>query len=388
MAFVPQAHDDAISADRVVEIAQSICSIPSPSGEERRVAELICEILESAGAEVYVEDVVPSRPNVVAAVGGTGSRKPLVLNGHLDTSVYQSGWSSDPFRPWISEGRLYGGGITDMKGSIAAMVACVEAAASMSFKPPGDLVLQGVIHHDTIGLGTKYAMAADAPREGYGICGEPSNLAIHTTNAGAVKFEIQLTGRVAHVSRKSEGIDTIGPALRLCEYLQSVDLPHEPDDRLPALPILNIGRVEGGEAPALVAESTTLEGDVRTVPGMDRFSVGRFLREVADQIVPNDIGVRVRILAVQRPFLGDSQGALAGSLAEAHQAVVGSPAAIDSQASVRAFVTDAADMAAAGLETVVYGVGDWRFGPDESVSIDALAANARVLFSVAFGFGG
>ena len=163
----------AIDTRRVVEIARALCSVSSddPRAEGPR-AEIIADALERAGADVHVADVVEGRPNVIARVKGEGRRAPLVLQGHIDAGVYASGWTRSADRPWESGGRLYGGGITDMLGGVAAMAAAVEAAAR--FGPlPGDLVLHATMYHDGIGLGAKYALVTEDPPKVTGSAGSP-----------------------------------------------------------------------------------------------------------------------------------------------------------------------------------------------------------------------
>ncbi len=372
----------AIDTQRVVEIARVFCSTPSPSGAEAGLAEVIADMLDRPGIELHVEEVVASRPNVVATIRGNGDRPPLVLNGHLDASVHPGPWRADPADPWIEGNRLHGGGITDMQGGLAAMVAALEAAPGLD-PLPGDLVLHAVMHHDTIGLGAKYVLASEGPRQGYGICGEPSDLAIHTGNGGAIKFEIRLEGRSAHVSRREEGIDALDAAVEVYRAVREASFDYEPEERLPALPRLQIGELHAGSAPGSVADRAVIRGDLRTVPGMDRVTVRRRIEELVASAGVPDVTSKVRILAVQKPFLGATSGALIDAITGAHGVIRGSAPRLSNGLPGQAFVTDAADMAAAGLETVVYGVGDWHYAPDESVDIDELADSARVYLSVA-----
>ncbi|HEV7762636.1 MAG TPA: M20/M25/M40 family metallo-hydrolase [Acidimicrobiales bacterium] len=372
----------AVSVDRAAEIATRLCAIPSPTGEEERCAEAVAEILDVPGIEVHLEHVVAGRPNVVATVKGTGDRAPLVLNGHLDASIHEGPWRHDPFDPWREGNRLFGGGITDMKGAVAAMVAATEAAAA--FGPlPGDLVLHAVMHHDTIGLGAKYVLTSEGPTEGFGICGEPSGLAIHTANGGAAKFEITVSGTTAHVSRQEDGSDALAGAVEVYGALRDLAVPHDPCERLPDLPRLQVGELHAGYAPGAVADRAVVRGDLRTVPGMNRQVVRAALEACVAEACPPGLATRVRLLAVQKPFLGVTGGPLVDAITAAHAATRGAPPRITNELPGQAFVTDAADMAAAGLDTVVYGVGEWHHAPDEWIDVDELADSARVYLAVA-----
>ena len=373
----------AIDTSRVVDLARALCSVRSddPKAEGPR-AEIIADALDRAGIDVHIADVVEGRPNVIARIPGEGKRAPLVLQGHIDAGVYPFGWTHDPYDPWQDGNKLYGGGITDMLGAVAAMVATTEAAPE--FGPlPGDLILHATMYHNGSGLGAKYALETEGPSEGYGICGEPSDLSIHTANGGCFKFEILLTGTPAHVSRMESAVDTLRPAVAIYDKLVDHRFAHDSEPRLPDLPRMLIGQLHAGQGPGTVADSTTIRGDLRYVPGMNRSGVRQEVVDIVDSVIPDDVGRRVRIVGLHQPFLGATSGPLIDAITAAQTRILGSVPRITNELPGQAFVTDAADLVAAGLETVVYGVGAWHYAPDEWVDIDHLAGSARVYLAVA-----
>jgi acetylornithine deacetylase/succinyl-diaminopimelate desuccinylase-like protein len=376
----------AISADRVIELATLMCSIPSPLGCEGELAEFVNGVLGRSGVDVQLDEVVTGRPNVIARVPGGGTRPPLVLNGHLDAAVYPEAWSHDQHQPWIDGDRLYGGGITDMVGAVACMVAATEAAAGIK-DMPGDLIFQAVMHHDGTGLGTKYALAVEPLSVGYAICGEPSNLSVHTANGGAFKFEITIGGVTQHISRLEDGIDALPAAVEVYRVLRSHVFDFTPHPRLPSLPRTLVGQFEAGSSPAHVAEVAVLRGDLRSVPGMTRESVLADLRRAVDAAGVDSRFAKVRILSRHQPFLGAEDGPLIDVIGRAHEIIRGSSVRMTSELPGQAFVTDAADLAHAGLETVVYGPGEWRHRPNESIKITDLVDAARIYLAVALGLG-
>lgn len=363
-----------ITEQRVVQIAHGLCSIASPRPHEGRVAEWLADELERAGVDVTLQHVLPDRPNVIARVPG-GSAPPLMLNGHIDASVHPGPWRRDANQPWVEDGRMFGGGITDMKGGVAAMAAAVEAAARIEL--PGDLVFHAVMCHDTNALGAKFALADGQPWSGYGICGEPTDLRIQTAHGGAVKFRAEIVGRTAHISRVEEGIDALQAAVAAVEQLRDVQLTHHPEPRLAGLPRALIGRVEAGEAPGAVAEHASILGDVRTVPGMTPRTVCADVEAALAAACPDGVRFTVRPLECQRPLLASERGPLIDALERAHEQVHGARPERVSGLPTTAFVTDAADMAAFGIESVVYGPCDWHYAPNENVAVADLLAAAR-----------
>jgi acetylornithine deacetylase/succinyl-diaminopimelate desuccinylase-like protein len=372
----------AISTDRVVEIATRIIATPQPDGAEGQVAELIAGLLDQPRIEVDLEPVVAGRPNVVARVRGGGQGPSLLLTAHMDCGVAPSGWRHDPSDAWIVDGKLFGGGLTDMHGGLAAMVAAVEAAARIE-PLPGDLVLLAVMHHDTIGLGAKYAFASRGGWPRYGICGEPSSLQIHTGNGGAVKFEIAITGKLAHISRHEEGVDTLPVALEIYRGLRELRFTFEPHPRLPDLPRFLVGELHAGSAPGSVADRAVIRGDVRTVPSMTVESVRADLRRAIERGTRPGITTQLRTLGVQIPFIGATEGPLVDALRAAHRQVRREEAVVTSALPGQSFVADASDMAAHGIETVVYGPCDWHYAPNEWVATEELGDAARIYLTAA-----
>jgi acetylornithine deacetylase/succinyl-diaminopimelate desuccinylase-like protein len=116
---------------------------------------------------------------------------------------------------------------------------------------------------------------------------------------------------------------------------------------------------------------------------MRRAGVKRELLEVANAVAGPDVEVRVRIVSAHQPFLGVTEGALIDAIGDAHRTLRNTPARLTNELPGQAFVTDAADLAAAGLDTVVYGPGDWHFAPNEWVNTADIVDAARVYAYVA-----
>ncbi|GGM61921.1 M20 family metallopeptidase [Dactylosporangium sucinum] len=384
MSQLPYDAAQAIDADDVASLATGLCNIASDRDNEGAIAEHIARRLERSGIEVHLEEVVAGRPNVVARVPGTdGGLPPLVLNGHLDGAFHVDGWRRDALAGWVEGDRLYGGAVSDMKGGLASMVVAMETAARLG-GTPRDLILQAVMHHDTVGLGTKYLLASEGPTEGYAICGEPSNLSIHVANGGAVKFSIAVKGRASHISRLDEGIDALASAVGVYSGVASMAFTHQAHPSLPDLPIVLVGVLQAGFAAGCTAPEATLLGDVRTVPGMDRHTVRADLRRIIDQHLSPDTTCELRITAAQKSFIGNADSPLVAALRTAHTRIRGAAPAVGSPMPGQAFVTDAADLAAIGLDSAVYGPGDWHYAPDEWVSITDLRDAAAIYLATAY----
>ena len=374
-----------IERERLLGYAMAITAIGQPDGYEGPRAELIADLLDHPRIDIVVDPVLPGRPNVIARVRGTGKGPSLLLNGHIDGGyVAAEAWRHDPLDPWVEGDRLFGGAVSDMLGGVASMMETLRVAAD--FDPlPGDLVLLANMYHDSNGLGTKYALATEGGWPEFGINGEPTSMSILTTHGGCVKFEIRFRGRIAHVSRAEEGRDALEAAMGFVAELRSSGFTAVANPDLPTLPRYQIGVVEGGTAPALVADRAVVRGDLRTVPGMTWETVREDLRAAASAACGEGVSASVHCVVRQRPFAGPKSGRLFDALASAHRLVRGGEVEVNVDRSAQSFVTDATDMAVAGIETLVYGPAAWHFEPDEYIDIDEMADAARVYLATAVG---
>src|SRR5699024_9348705 len=118
-----------------IERLQEIVQVASTQGNEKDVQKLVAQFLEEIQLEVDVWDLDGERlkkhpyfysnretfensPNVVGVLKGTGGGKSVILNGHVD--VVPEGdhdqWDEDPYSGKVIDGKMYGRGVTDMKG--------------------------------------------------------------------------------------------------------------------------------------------------------------------------------------------------------------------------------------------------------------------------------
>ena len=92
-----------------------------PPGREIEAANYVSDVLKREGIEVETFALEPNRPNVVARIKGSGSKRPLLLMGHLDVvNVDSTKWTFPPFSATRDGGYVYGRGAVDDKDNVAA----------------------------------------------------------------------------------------------------------------------------------------------------------------------------------------------------------------------------------------------------------------------------
>jgi len=93
----------------------------SPPGNETKAAEYLKKVLEREGIPAQIYELEPGRGNVVARLKGNGSKRPILLMGHLDVvGVQRDKWTVDPFAALRKDGYVYGRGSIDDKDKVTS----------------------------------------------------------------------------------------------------------------------------------------------------------------------------------------------------------------------------------------------------------------------------
>ncbi len=109
-----------------------LCKLPSVSAQNSAIAETaehVAGLLRGMGFETRVlPKPAGGQPVVYAALKGASSRT-LLFYDHYDVQPAEplELWSSPPFQPTLRDGKLYGRGVSDNKGNIAARIAAIGA---------------------------------------------------------------------------------------------------------------------------------------------------------------------------------------------------------------------------------------------------------------------
>jgi acetylornithine deacetylase/succinyl-diaminopimelate desuccinylase-like protein len=97
-----------------------------PPGNERPAADYLKRVLENEGIPVQIFEKQPGRPNVVARLKGNGSKRPLLIMGHMDVvNVDPKKWTHAPFGAELDGGYVYGRGTVDDKDNLTAALMTI-----------------------------------------------------------------------------------------------------------------------------------------------------------------------------------------------------------------------------------------------------------------------
>ena len=212
-------------APEVVALTQRLTAIasPNPPGDVRDAAREAAAMLRvlAPEARLSLHDTDAQVTNLVARISGAAPGRLLVYNGHLDTYPVNEAlpWTVPPLGGLVRDGRLYGRGVADMKGGIAASMLAFALLAQHRTAWRGEVVLTLAGDEESMGpLGTKWLLdqvpgLAQADGVIIGDAGSPHVLRFG--EKGFIWIEIEATGRASHAAaaptRRWARCSTCGP---------------------------------------------------------------------------------------------------------------------------------------------------------------------------------
>ena len=369
----------------VVELTSQLVGIESINPElgvggsgETELARFVAEWCERAGLETTLSEAAPGRPNVVAIARGTGGGRSLMLNAHMDT-VGVAGMT-DPFVARLENGRLYGRGAYDMKGSLAACMLAAVGAKGRRLR--GDVIVTAVSDEEVASVGTE-AIAASLQADA-AIVTEPTELQVAVAHRGFVHLEIETIGRAAHGSRPHLGIDAIAKMGRVLTGIEELDqrLRANPTHPYVGSGSVHASLVEGGQEYSSYPARCVLQAERRTIPGESVELAVDEIRAIIDSAAAadSDFVGSVRSLASREPFEVEEDADVVAAVRRCAAPVVGS----DPDVVGVSFWADSALLAAAGIPTVLFGPrGEGAHAEVEWVDVASLEQCVEIYGAVA-----
>ena len=237
-----------------------------PRAGEQRVAEFLAATAARAGLEVEFQPVFPGRSNVFARLSPANKvRRRLLLAPHLDTVNA----AEAQFTPRQKDGRVYGRGACDTKGSVAAMLAALCELARTPGRPAEtEIVFVGLVDEEN-GQGGSRALAARGLRSDLAIIGEATQLQVVTAHKGSLWLRLETRGKSAHGAHPELGRNAIHAMARIVHLLETDYAARLRRRRHPLLgrPTVSVGTICGGTQPNIVPDQCAILVDRRTLPG-------------------------------------------------------------------------------------------------------------------------
>ncbi len=208
----------------LIAFTQSLVRCPSLPGEEGRVVALVVAEMHALGYDrVWVDD----NGSAIGIIHGGEPGPTLLLDGHCDTVGIAPGvpWRHDPFGAEIENGAIYGRGVVDMKGALAAMIHA--AARADRSRLAGRVAVTASVMEENMEGGALRAVM-DAVRPDFVLIGEPSDLRLVRGGRGRAEIVLETIGRPAHSSTPHLGRNAVHDMIRVIAAMEAQSLPSHP----------------------------------------------------------------------------------------------------------------------------------------------------------------
>jgi acetylornithine deacetylase/succinyl-diaminopimelate desuccinylase-like protein len=384
-----------IDRGRLVDLALRLVSTPSFTGSEEPAARLVEAELDSIGLQTQWQQVEEGRANVLGTWPGSGGGPTLMFNGHLDTSYSgREPWLAGipGFQPegFERDGRIYGLGISNMKGALACYVEAVRALQDAGVRLRGDVLIAAVSGEiektqqgDARGAEFRGYAAGSRYLVGHGgaadmcILGEPTENKVVLAHFGSLWLRLSTHGPFVHTAF-SEGRREENSILRMRAVLDAVLewLPRW-EERMSyggVRGVANVGAIDGGFGwrVSRTPHRTDLFLDLRVPPDVPMAEARREALEFARSLDGVDAEVYVTAPGAEVEEGDPVVAAVEG----AHAEVFGAPAERD----VTRWFSDASVLSRYGIATVNYGTSsglpDAELG--ENLEVEGLVKTAEV----------
>jgi putative selenium metabolism hydrolase len=358
--------------DECVALLQEIISIPSPSGEEQRVAECLASRMRGYG---FTTSVADGAGNALGTIRGAGGGRSLLLNGHIDHVPV--GQMADPYAGRVMDGSafgvegevVYGRAASDMKGAVAAMVLAGRALRELGVILRGDLKVAAVSREEVGGAGTMSSIVDSQFLADVVLIGEATDMQLALGHRGSMKFGVVVRGRSCHASAPERGVNALYKALDMIRVIRDELVPRLPDHPVYGRTSLVVTQIEvSPKASNVVPERCTFWIDCRNNPSYPAERLYADLREIVAELKRADPDFEATILPTplinERGFSGfyTDPGAnpVVGESAEAIGEVLG-----PRRLSMWTFATDGRIYSRLGLPVIGFGPGEERFAHTE-----------------------
>ena len=404
-----------IDRDELARLGCDLVNLPSPTGQEKAVAEFILDWFKANGLKAVRQDVEVDRPNAVGVLKGDGTGLSLGFNGHMDTSF--TGTAEDlrmvadiepdeMLKGSIAGNKVRGLGISNMKGGVAAFMMAAKALKKSGVKLKGDAVFAAVVgeisrtpigpwqtkEYRGEGAGTRHLLTHGMHTD-YAVVADGSDMNIVWTQTGVVQLKITTFGKAEAAwgsKRSTHPMEKLNAIVKMTKIIAGIEKWAEGfEERYiynsptgPLFPKVNIGAIEGGAPyrPNYFPGVCSIYVDIRMPPQVRPVTIQH---EVEKTLA--SLGVEYE-LDLYKSLLGhEGKGVdpVVQSLEEIHQHLFGSK--LRFEAPDRASIwTDTNVYNELGIPAVKIGPRGRRIGPRaEEIDIDEMVKAAQIYSLVA-----
>ncbi len=294
---------------------------------------------------------------------GSGSPK-ILLHGHADVVPGEE----EQFEAYEQNGELYGRGVYDMKGALAAMMYAIEDLHAMNCDATVELLIVPDEEREYGGPKGAEVLIQNGHTGDFLITGEPTDFHVGVQAKGVLDLRVNLRGKSAHGSRPWLGKNAVLLAYEHYKLIQELPFAKEGSDLFP-YPSINLARIIGGDVINRVPDRATYDLDIRYLPEQDPKEITRQIRAV-------ELPAEVEVLFSHEPTYVSRRDPFVKVLREvAARHSLGDPVSVG-----RHGASDIVYFQRAGVPGVEFGpIGGGHHGPNEFILCSSLETYRQML---------
>lgn len=216
-----------MAENQLIELCREMIRIPSVSGDEKKVADLVkWKMIDYGFDEVQVDRY----GSVIGLIKGKYPGKTVLMDGHIDhvPVTDEEEWTHDPFSAEIHEGKIYGRATSDMKGSVAAMITAAADFGKENHRNFAGTVGVSCTVHEECFEGISSREVTKFVRPDYVIVGEATSGTIKIGQRGRAEIIVETEGVSCHSSSPEKGINAVYMMMPLIEEIRKIPLKEHP----------------------------------------------------------------------------------------------------------------------------------------------------------------
>lgn len=322
-----------------------------------------------------------------------GMKKTLVIYAHLDVVPPGDGWATDPFQLQQKNGRLYGRGVSDCKGSIAALLAALKVLLEKG-RPKYNLSILLTTDEEVGGYsGLCYLTDLGQVKGDCMLCMDGFSDDVVVGSNGIINWEVTVHGKSAHSGSSFLGVNAVEKSLPIMQELMRLkDVVQSRRSTLAAssalatigkkdlMPMLNITMINAGIKENIVPDKCVLRGDRRVIP---EESMEEAMSEMERTLKPLDVNFEMKFYPGYPPMRVNPDHPWVAEVRAAVESGMGFyPGLSGSQGSLdQAYATEKTN-----IPTCVFGVGRQLesniHSPNENVRLSDLQGFCQFLIDL------
>ncbi|MDR1025835.1 MAG: M20/M25/M40 family metallo-hydrolase, partial [Lactobacillus sp.] len=274
----------------IEKIIADLVSIPSQGGVDD--ADGVLVYLEKRLLKKKIAHKMLRRGNknvgLVVEIKNNSKAPTYVFNAVLDTALIGNieAWNTDPFKPVVKKGWMYGRGAADGKAGAAIFLKILEELVNKKGK--NNLIFYfDADEHTGLFNGTK-AFIDKYPKADGVIIGYPGCEKIVIGSRGFYRAVAKVYGTTDHSGTKRVNHDNA--ILKACEFIAKLKLPKVDVVKYPISPKLSVTAIHGGQLFGIIPDLVEVNVDIRTTFDFKEKQAEKLLKETAKQF---DGGVKI-----------------------------------------------------------------------------------------------